>query len=718
MPQKSRNTRSALVLLTAGMIFATIALSIATWWRLHHSILNRSHTRSELREWDEIFSAVQDAETSQRGYLLTGDETYLAPFNKASEDLPVLLSELVRPDPEGVDFELRISRPEAEKLNRLMDQKMAELRETITVRRREGSEAAGEMVRLGVGKRLMDELRALFSERRGKLEAEIDRMTIVMNRDLTWGQYSIFVTSIVSLVTGALSWFLLMEGEVRARREERLAAEKRRAEQADREKSTFLATMSHEIRTPMNAILGFGELLLDEVRTEKEKRYAQSIVKSGNSLLQIINDILDLSKIEAGMMDIHLESTNVRDIADFVQQLFANQSSKKDVEIITEIQEDVPTSLMLDGARLRQILINLTGNALKFTDKGRVTLRFSGQRRDSTRSQYRLIIEVEDTGVGIPENRLKEIFKPFVQAQSNRAAEMKGTGLGLAIVKRLTELMDGTIQVESKVGKGSCFRVEFLGVEISARLPRSEVIREPVVDFNVLRPAHILVVDDNPTNRELVRGMFEKTHHQLSEAADGREALQAIARDRPDLVLMDIRMPVMDGRTSLKELRSKQGFDLLPVIAVTASSMAAEEESLRASFNGYVRKPYTRGQLYEEMSHFIPRTIIAPAEEDTNLSQSDVPVLDEWKNLIQSLRDLEVGRWPQVRDGMLFSEIQSFAQELTSLADSHQCAPLKEYATRLASGASQFALGELEKGLGEFPALIETLSSRVQPLNL
>jgi len=713
MPQKSRNTRSALVLLTAGMIFSTIALSMTTWWRLHHSIENRSHTRTQLREWDALFTTIQDAESSQRGYLLTGDETYLEPFNKASEVLPSLLSELVRPDAKGVRPDLEISRAEAEKINRLLDQKLAELRETITVRRREGGEAAGEIVRTGVGKRVMDDLRTLFQTRRARLEGEIDRMTIVMDRDLRWGQYAVFGTSIVSLVAGALSWSLLREAEMRARREERLAAEKRRAEQSDREKSSFLATMSHEIRTPMNAILGFGELLQDEVKGDKEKRYAESIVRSGNSLLQIINDILDLSKIEAGMMDIHRESTNVRDIASFVQQLFANQSSRKEVEIVVEIQDDVPNSLMLDGARLRQILINLTGNALKFTNEGRVTIRFGGHRGDATRSQYWLVIEVEDTGVGIAEDRLQDIFKPFVQAQSDRAVEMKGTGLGLAIVKRLTELMDGQIFVESKEGKGSCFRIEFLGIEVSARLPRSEVVREPVIDFNDLSPAHILVVDDNPTNRELVQGLFEKTHHRVTEATDGQEALDSIVRDRPDLVLMDIRMPVMDGRTSLKELRRKQGYDLLPVIAVTASSMAAEEEALRAIFNGYVRKPYTRAQLYEELSHFIPRSPVVPNTVDASSDNADQSAPDHWKTLIQALRDLEIARWPQVRDGMVFSEIQAFAKDLATLADRHQCAPLKDYASRLASGANQFALGELEKGLGDFPGLIENLSRRL-----
>jgi CheY-like chemotaxis protein len=224
------------------------------------------------------------------------------------------------------------------------------------------------------------------------------------------------------------------------------------------------------------------------------------------------------------------------------------------------------------------------------------------------------------------------------------------------------------------------------------------------------------VVDDNPVNRELVRGFFDMTHHRLSEAADGREAIESILRDKPDLVLMDIRMPVMDGRTALKELRSHGGFDLLPVIAVTASSMAGEEGALRESFNGYVRKPYSRSQLYQQMSHFIPHTSMEVKRREAGAAAA-APVSKEWAAMIPQLRKMERDEWPQVRDGMLISEVRQFATTLSSLGQRHECPPLVDYAGRLERQALDFSLAELEKSLAQYPDLVSQWETRSHSLS-
>jgi signal transduction histidine kinase/DNA-binding NarL/FixJ family response regulator len=707
MRLRQQNPKSMLVLFAGAMILSAFVLSVIVWVRLNASVGKRVEVRTLAIEWEKLVSMLKDAETGQRGYLITGDDKYLQPFHAAAGALPAQFQKLTELEASQED---QYGENELLSFQQLTDRRMDELRESITVRRREGTEAAAALVQQGAGRVIMDEIRLKASRRMAELDSKIERYNEVMEGDLRWGFYSVAGTSLASFLAGLLAWRLLRESEQQARREERLAVEKRRAEQADREKSAFLATMSHEIRTPMNAILGFGELMAGEAQSDKERRYAQSIVRSGHSLLQIINDILDLSKIEAGMMEIHATPTDVREQAAFVQQLFNTQANTKGVEMRVEIAEDVPHSLMLDSTRLRQVLINLAGNAFKFTEKGSVTLRFSGNREGDARPLYRLVVEVIDTGVGIPPERLAEIFKPFVQAKVKRDAENRGTGLGLAIVKRLADLMHGSVSVQSKVGEGSTFRLDLPGLEISARLPQASMPDEPSVDFNDLAPSEILVVDDNPVNRELLRGFFENTHHRIREASDGREALELLRERRPDVVLMDIRMPVMDGRTALRTLRESKELDPLPVIAVTASSLAGEESSLRESFDGFVRKPFSRAQLYRELSQFIPRES-GPSSLEAELEE--VHPTPAWKRLIEKLHDLEASTWPVVRDGMVISEVNAFAERLRDLAQNHACPPLDLYASNLITQCQSFSPGELDKLMESFPHVIAKIEERL-----
>ena len=255
--------------------------------------------------------------------------------------------------------------------------------------------------------------------------------------------------------------------------ERELTEAKLLAEHSNQEKTLFLANMSHEIRTPMNAILGFSELLQGDLREPRHRQYLQSIRSSADSLLLLINDILDMSKIEAGVMQLHPEPTDLREICDFLHTLFAEPAAKKGLKLECHAAGNLPHALLLDRIRLRQILINLVGNAIKFTDQGGVEVRV-GWEKQQTRSHVTLVIEVQDTGVGIPQDRLDAIFKPFVQAGAHREKEKQGTGLGLAIVKRLTEIMGGTVTVASVPEQGSAFHLRFPNVPISTRLPASE----------------------------------------------------------------------------------------------------------------------------------------------------------------------------------------------------------------------------------------------------
>ena len=262
------------------------------------------------------------------------------------------------------------------------------------------------------------------------------------------------------------------------------------------------------------------------------------------------------------------------------------------------------------------------------------------------------------------------------------------------------------------------FHLKLADVAVSARLPTGDSTEaERAVNFNDFKPATLLVVDDNETNRNLITGIFERTHHQLMSAANGREALERILNLKPDVVLLDLRMPVMDGRTALAEIRKLHGLELLPVIAVTASSEATHEQEIRHRFNGFLRKPFSRAALYEELAGFLPRVTGKagpaggpPAETPAGASLvATAKKAADWQTVSAELRFLRANEWPGLRETLAIRESQAFAQKLRSLAQANQCAPLSAYADALTAHAEAFAVAELEKHLAGFPELVETI---------
>jgi CheY-like chemotaxis protein len=335
------------------------------------------------------------------------------------------------------------------------------------------------------------------------------------------------------------------------------------------------------------------------------------------------------------------------------------------------------------------------------------------------------LIDVEDTGIGIPAAELDEVFKPFVQVEARQTAEKEGTGIGLTIVKRLTELMGGRLTVESTVGKGSVFHLRFPNVPVSGRLPVGDHA-EPggAVDFDDFAPATLLVVDDNQTNRELMAGIFEKTHHQVLFAKNGREALACLEKAKLDVVLLDIRMPVMDGRTTLAEIRKQASLVSLPVIAVTASSKAGEEMELQRQFSGYIRKPFSRQTLFVALAQFLQQACPGNGAEGLGLGQRlkdiAIPSPDhaaQWRELALELRRQEATEWPRLRDSLAVNETRAFAHKLFTLGQAACCAPLTIYAAALTTSADAYAIGQMESHLAAFAKLvrsIETASAQAQ----
>jgi signal transduction histidine kinase/CheY-like chemotaxis protein/HPt (histidine-containing phosphotransfer) domain-containing protein len=386
---------------------------------------------------------------------------------------------------------------------------------------------------------------------------------------------------------------------------------KEEAVAANQAKSVFLANMSHEIRTPMNAILGFTELLKrGYVKNEKESlKYLNTIHRSGKNLLELINDILDLSKVESGRLEVEKTWVEPYRIIQEVLQILDVKAQEKGIALSFAAQGALPQKIQTDPARLRQITFNLVGNAIKFTDQGSVTLTC---RFENTSTGPRLLIEITDTGIGMPQERLETIFDPFVQADTTVTRRLGGTGLGLAIGRTFARALGGDITVESEPGEGSTFIVTlttgnmdgilFLQPDDVAISPE-EFSKEDAMRWQ-FPEARILVVDDGAENRELVRLLLQEAGLTVDEAENGQVGVQKAVATHYDVILMDIHMPVMDGFTAAQTLR-QQGLKT-SIIALTANAMKGfEQECLEGGYSGYLTKPIDVNLFMEKMANLL-----------------------------------------------------------------------------------------------------------------
>jgi signal transduction histidine kinase/ActR/RegA family two-component response regulator len=378
-----------------------------------------------------------------------------------------------------------------------------------------------------------------------------------------------------------------------------LATQSLAATAASQAKSAFLAQMSHELRTPMNGVLGMAHVLRTTPLSEAQQRHVDMLVESGDALLAILNDILDLSKVEAGKLELHPEPFGLADAARQVGRLWAEIARSKGVELTVRMAPGAPDWVVGDVLRVRQILLNLVSNAVKFTAQGEVVLAVDA-------GQDGVVIEVRDTGAGIDPEARERLFAPFAQADASIAGRYGGTGLGLSICRNLTALMGGRISVDSEVGRGSTFRVELPLPAAEAPAAAAEAGEAP---SDGLAGARVLVVDDNQVNQAVAQAILAAAGADVTLAGDGLEALQALADRRFDAVLMDVHMPRMGGVEATARIRrGEAGPADVPIIALTADAMAGERDRLAAlGFDDLQPKPIAPAELLAALSRALGR---------------------------------------------------------------------------------------------------------------
>jgi PAS domain S-box-containing protein len=490
--------------------------------------------------------------------------------------------------------------------------------------------------------------------------------------------------------------------------EQKVAERTSELEAANRAKSDFLANMSHEIRTPMNAILGYSELLGSMISEKNQIDYLSSIKSSGRLLLTLINDILDISKVEAGRLDLEYEYTDTKSFFSEFEKIFAFKVSEKGLKFVTEVSTSLPPYLYIDGPRVRQVILNLTGNAVKFTEIGGVVLRVFPEIRYGVNGQNRisgdkitLIIEVEDSGIGIQEEFQSSVFESFIQVKSRTS--QSGTGLGLAISRKLVSLMKGTITLNSEHGKGSKFIVRL--PDVPCRLNFEQVISEKPLNPSLIRfeKGLILVADDVIQNRTLIADILRGSPVRMMEADNGLDALRLINEFKPDIVISDIRMPGLDGFGLLDRIKSDPGIRSIPVVAYSASVMKEQREKIMSSdFSGLLVKPVRIADLYQILMKFLP--FKSTASSGTTSEEPDVQS-GEITNLPLLLTTLR-GNYSERRKAFLIrqpvSEVRDFGRSLTELGQLHNCMVIKNYGADIERAASEFNVERMLFLLGHY----------------
>ncbi|ANE49196.1 ATP-binding protein [Flavisolibacter tropicus] len=561
----------------------------------NQKLLNEFKISNELKTLE---SDVVSVENKIRGTVTTNDTSYIEGINTQMAKIEVDLDKLQRISDDD-SSEIYILQ-----LSQLIQKKLQSSNEILDAFTAGGKSAAEEVILTQRGKRLTDSILVLtqktINARQNLLAQVTETIDNSVKKVQRWGSLLIIFILISAAI---LFWYIINTIRTQIRLIHQISYSEKTARDAARVKENFLANMSHEIRTPINAILGFTNLLLRKDLENDAKKHVQTIQRSSESLLSIVNDILDLSKIEAGMMRIEKAPFSLRGLLHSVEAMFKSKANEEGLELLVKVEDDVPDILEGDATRLTQILVNLLSNAIKFTEQGSIQVAVSGTVDSAPLVHIHFL--VKDTGIGIEPEKLQAVFDRFQQADEAITRQFGGTGLGLSIVKELIALQNGEINVQSELGKGTSFQfvipynksTELIG---STLVPGVRV-EEATYSGNV----RILIVEDNEVNQSLLQHLFLEWHILFEIANNGVEALEKLKRSRYDLILMDIQMPFMDGYRTTQEIRSSLKLTT-PIIAMTAHAMAGEKERCMGyGMDEYIAKPVRSNELYALIGQFV-----------------------------------------------------------------------------------------------------------------
>lgn len=471
-----------------------------------------------------------------------------------------------------------------------------------------------------------------------------------------------------------------------------------KAEKANLAKAQFIANISHEIRTPMNAILGFAELTRGHTESSKYEKYLDGILIGGNSLMSLINDILDLSKIESGKLAIQQSFTNLKEIIYDMRRLFDVRLLETGNTLNINVQPGLPQLLLIDDLRIKQVLFNLVGNALKFTKDGRIDIQVSYVADTLKKCLEHLTIHIRDTGIGISKHNQERIFEAFYQVDARDSRNFGGTGLGLSISNRLVTLMGGCLSVESESGTGSQFSMTFNNLtykdEVSEEIEQDEFLE---YDF---KGAKVLLVEDTFSSREIIKAMLEELNCEVVEAENGAVALQILSYYEPEVILMDIMMPVKDGYITSKEVRENKRTSAIPIIAVTAIALDQNEGDKVMYCDDYIRKPVSSKRLQEAMSHFLSFETHKRAGHEGDSTPEVMKVDDlerRYGNDYRSICEL-----------MSIDDIREFCTSLKAYADKYNEVHLATHCSQLIKHLNAFDLDKINSSFLQLKPLFET----------